>query len=292
MDLNLTLFDAQTVGTVLIQGLLAFVFIGGLWALVDKFTHFNDYDEIVVNKNWRYLVQRIGMLLAQTGGIMACFSLSGKWSSVGIMALGSAWVTIVLMAIYFLIERVLGRRTRQQDSHMDNMGVSLAKASAYLVVGFVLNGSLSGSAPDPTTAIAATVIFTLLGLVSVPIGIYLHNRGLSYNLTKEAREGKLPAALELSGILLALGIILRNAIAGDFVGWAPGLVGFGITLGIGWLLLYAYRVIAGKIVFHHCNVNNAQREDAVGVSALLAVLLPTIALIVSMVVTPIAGVLA
>lgn len=290
--MNLTGFDVQIATTILLQGLLALVFIGGLWALVDKFTHFNDYAEIVVNKNWRYLVQRLGMLVAQTTGILACFSLSGKWSSIWVMTLGAAWVTIVMLLIYFLIERVLGRRTRQQDSHMDNMGVSLAKASAYLVVGFVLNGSLSGSAPDATTAIAATVTFTVLGLVSVPVGVYLHNRGLKYNLTEETREGKLPAALELSGILLALGILLRNAIAGDFVGWTPGLVGFGITLGIGWLLLYAYRVIADKVVFHHCNVNNAQRGDAVGVAALLAALLPIIALIVSMVVTPIAGILA
>ncbi|HET9411255.1 MAG TPA: DUF350 domain-containing protein, partial [Candidatus Saccharimonadales bacterium] len=225
--MTITLFDAQVAGTVLIQGLLALMFIGGLWYAIDKLTHFDDYREIVVERNWRYLVQRLGLTGGQTAGVLACFNLSGTWSGVGAMALGGLWVTLIMLLAYPFIERTVGHRAKFQEAHMNNMGVSLAKAAAYLTVGLVLNGSLSGNAPNITTAIAATVAFSALGLVSVPIGVWLHNRGLKYDLTGETREDKLPAALELAGTLLALGIILRNAIAGDFTGWAPGLIGFG-----------------------------------------------------------------
>ena len=290
--MNITLFDAQIAGTALVQGLVALAFVGALWWMIDKFTHFNDSEEILVNQNWRYLTQRVGLVAAQVAGVMACFSYSGRWSSVGVMTLGSLWVMLVLLVLYPLIERSFGRKAKLQEAHMDNMGISLDKAAAYVAAGLVLNGSLSGAAPNTATAISATLVFTVLGLVALRVGVYVHNRGLKYDLVAEAREGKMPAAFELAGVLVALGILLRNAIAGDFVGWVPGLIAFEVTLGISLALLYIYRVVADKFIFSHCTVNGAQREEAVMPSAVLALILPVTALVVSMVVTPLVGILA
>jgi hypothetical protein len=298
--MHLTLSDGLVAATLLIQAVIAFLFLGGLWFIVDKFTRFDDYREISINKNWAYLIQRYGMLIAATLGVGSSFNFSGRWSSIGFMAIGSAWVILVVLFVYPFVERVFGT-SNPHDAYRDNMTASLTKAAAYFAIGMVLSGALSGSAPNGTTAIAATGVFTLLGLVVMPLAVFLHMRGFKrsklkegkrFGLLIEARECKLQAGFELAGVLIALGILLRNAITGDFVGWLPGLLGFGITFGISLVLLYVYRIVGDKLVFHHISVHGAQSSDTEGPAILLALLLPVTAYIVSMVVTPIAGIFA
>ncbi len=290
--MNITLFDGQVAATALLQGVVALLFIGGLWFALDKFTRFDDFHEIMVKHNWAYLVQRAGILIGQTLGIASCFTFTGRWGSIGGMAMGAAWVTFIILVAYPIVDRALGRATKPQEANEDGMSVSLIKGAAHVTIGLVLAGALSGASPDIATAIAATAVFTALGLAAVVGSLYIHTRGLKYDLIGEARNGEMGASFELAGALIAVGILLRNAIAGDFVGWVAGLAGFGITFGVSLILLYAYRVIAGKVVFRHCTVNGAQRKDAVGPAVLLAILLPVTALLVSYVVIPIAGILA
>lgn len=311
--MNLTLADGQLVITMLVQGIIAFLFLGGLWFIVDKFTRFNDYEQIASN-NWSYLIQRYGMLIAVTLGVLASFNYSGRWSSIGMMALGCAWTTVTILFVYPIIERALGT-TNSHEVYTDPTMVSITKAAAYFAVGKVVEGSLSGGSPDGATAIAATVAFTIAGVIMLPLLIFVHLRGLKRNHTRgalkrqasselegeagksksillEAREGNLKAGFELAGVLVALGFLLSNAIAGDFVGWVPGFASFGIMLGISWLLLYAYRALGDKLVFRHASVNGAQAQQSEGPAVFLALLLPIVALVVGKMAMAIAGILA
>jgi hypothetical protein len=307
--MNLTLHDGQLALTLIIQGIVAVLFVGGLWFAINRFTAFDDHYEIRTKKNWVYLTQRYGMLIAAVIGIGGSFNTSGRWSSIGMMTLGAAWVTLVLLSLYPFIERMLSRTSNPHEAYLDDMPVSVSKAAAYVTVGMVLLGALSGSSPDGTTAIAATIAFTVMGLAVVPFALFVHFRGLTRmrvralnqqetatsekpkSILMEAREGNRRAAFELSGVLVALGILLRNAIAGDFIGWWQGIVSFVIAFGMSLVLLYVYRVIVDKLIFRKVSVDEAQAVDMEGPAVLLALLLPITAYIVSKVVTPIAGVL-
>ncbi|HYG83290.1 MAG TPA: hypothetical protein VD907_00230 [Verrucomicrobiae bacterium] len=288
---DLSWADAAAAVSFLLQTALAILIVGGLWLVLNRITSFNDHHEIMVRRNWPYLVQRLGVLLAHIIGATACFDFSGRISGVFVAFMGLLWVTVVLVVAYLVIERYLGRTPRLHDAHKDNMGISITKAAAFVMVGLILNGALSGSTPSTEIAISATVTFTALGLIAAFGGVKLRNLREHQNLLAASRSGKLAASFELTGVLLAMGILLRNAIAGDFVSWSAALIGFGLTFVISMVLLYPLRAISNRVIFHYCSVSEAQREDAEVPAAAMAGVLVGVAVLVSSIVTPIVNLL-
>jgi hypothetical protein len=74
------------------------------------------------------------------------------------------FIGFLLLAVHPVIDQTVGRHVQRPDeARSDVLAVSLVKAAFYVAFGFVVNGSLSGSAPNWFTAVAATLVFTVLG---------------------------------------------------------------------------------------------------------------------------------
>lgn len=280
---NLTSFGIGLVEVVVFIGFLA-----GLWKLLNAMTRsFDDHQEIFVGNNWAYLVQRLGIAVAQATGMLAAIGINSpnRWSDVGWLLVAGAWVSLLLLAVHPVIDRTVGQvAQRLDDARSHNLAVATVKAAFYVAFGFVVNGSLTGTAPSWPVAITATLVFTALG-GALLLGCYaLHDLVTPYAMRQGVREGRLTSSFEAAGVLVALGLIMRNAIAGDFTGWLPAFVGFANTAVAGLVVLYLTRWLIDKLVLTHATIKEVHESNQVTAAALLAALLPLVALPVTAVV--------
>jgi len=272
----------------LVQILIVVGFLGGLWQLLNLATRsFDDHEEIFARGNVAYLIQRLGITAAQLAGLLSAVGVSGphQWGDVGWLAIAGVWVTVLLLAVHPIIDRLVVARRRDVDAtRSDDVAASLVKAAFYLGFGFVVNGSLTGTAPNVGTGLVATVVFTLLGGALLVGGYLLIDLVNPYPVRRGVREGRLASGFEAAGVLIALGLIMRNAIAGDFVGWGAALGGFALTAVVALVVLYLTRWLFDALVLTGTSIRAVHETNQVLPAALLAALLPLVALPVTTVI--------
>lgn len=286
--MDITAQDLNSFGVGLVEVLIFIGFLGGLWQLLNvATTSFDDHREIVEGQNWAYLIQRLGITTAQAIGMLAAVGLGAeqRWADVAWLAAAGVWVALLLLAVHPLIDRMVARRARPTaDARGDGIAVSMVKAAFYIGFGCVVNGSLSGSAPDWGTAAAATAVFTALGGALLVAGYFLIDLVNPFPVRDGVADGRLASGFEAAGVLVALGLIVRNAIAGDFVGWGSGIAGFALVAGVGLVILYLTRWVFDRLVLSGSSLREVHEANRVSAAALLAAFLPLAALPVTAVV--------
>ncbi len=286
--MSVTAENLNSFGIGLVEVVIFIGFLAALWQLLNAMTRsFDDHNEIFVRGNWAYLIQRLGITAAQAIGMFSSIGISApnRWSDVGWLAIAGVWVLLLLLAVHPVIDRTVGRHvTPPGEARSDHLAVSVVKAAFYVAFGLVVDGALSGSAPDLFTAVTATLVFTVLGGALLIGGYVLVDLANPFPVREGVREGRLASSFEAAGVLVALGMIMRNAIAGDFVGWVPALVGFAITAVAGLLVLYVTRWVFDKLVLTQSTIREVHESNRVTAAALLAAFLPLVALPVTAVV--------
>lgn len=280
---NLSSFGIGVVEVLVFVG-----YLSGLWKLLNVITRdFDDHREIIVRGNWAYLVQRLGIAVAQAIGMLSSIGLGtpNRWSDAGWLVIAGAWVFVLLLAVYPVIDRTIGRHVERPDeARSDPLAVSMVKAAFYLAFGLIINGSLSGNAPDLATGMAAALVFTVLGGALLLVGYPLLDAFTPFPLREGVRRGRLTCSLEAAGMLIALGLIMRNAIAGDFVGWGQAFTGFILTALAGLLVVWVTRYVFYRLVLTRSTRRSVHEANQVTAAALLAAFLPLVALPVTAVV--------
>jgi uncharacterized membrane protein YjfL (UPF0719 family) len=301
--LDLTAIDVQS-GVVAVAKVALFLgFVVALWHLVNALTRtFDDHDELFVNGNWAYFVQRAGLVGGQAIAMAGALDLGeAGWVDLAWFAGAGLWVLVVLLVAHPLIERAMrlapatehaevsaaGSATDTAPSGFDagtdrlrriNLGASLVKAGFLVSFGLVLNATFAGRAPDLSTGLISTVVFAALGLGVLVLTYRLHDLVTPIRLRKRVRDGNLTASVEAAGALVALGIVVRNAIAGDFRGWATSLAGFAIAVVLTLVALYVFRWLIDKVILTGVTLRSVHADDRTVAAALTAVLLVVVAL--------------
>jgi uncharacterized membrane protein YjfL (UPF0719 family) len=267
--------------------LLALVVGGALWATQNALTRFDDHRVLFEQGSVAYLVQRASLVLAF--GIAALPTITRgeadhPWNTLPLQAAQLAWVFVALLGVRYLVDAVL-LRERNTDELLDgNVALGVLESGFYLGFGFVLNGSLTGSAPTFALSMASTVVFGLLGLAVVVGVFWLHELVTPWSVRQLVRERSLTAGFEAGGVLAGVGIVVREGVAGDFVDWTDGLVAFAATTLFAVAMLYLFRWVTNRLVLRSATLRQIQDDQLVGASAFSAVLLVVVAISVATVV--------
>lgn len=151
-----------------------------------------------------------------------------------------------------------------------NTAVGIVEAGMYLATGFILNGAISGSGGTFFQGILSAALFFILGQLALLIFGLLYEMITPFNVRQEIKENNLAAGVGLGGILVALGIILRASISGEFTGWANDLSGFAIYAVFGIVMLLIFRAVADKLLLPSTNIAIEVKEDK-NVAALVVI---------------------
>jgi uncharacterized membrane protein YjfL (UPF0719 family) len=206
------------------------------------------------------------------------------WELAEFAVYGALAVLLLKLAGWINDRIILHRFENQKELVNDrNVGAGAALAGSYIACGLVLAGSLSGQV-DPSllpegkgdlayAAVELSVALAFFALAQLVLAAY----GLIYQAIQKEdvhdaierdytqdgvlHGGNMAAGIAFGGNLAAVGVILYGATAGDFHGWVEHLTGFGITVGVGLLLLPVWRVFVDKVMLSKADLNKEIYED-------------------------------
>ncbi|MCC2631600.1 MAG: hypothetical protein K0S20_299 [Patescibacteria group bacterium] len=211
---------------------------------------YNDDEEICKKGNVAIAAQRIGVYLGFTLAITGSMQRTREGFLIdlryyvfdGILAL------IIFALCMKLSDAYILRNVRNcEELGRGNKAVGIVEMGAYIATGLMLNGTFSGDSPSLVNSIVSILLFATLGQLAL-FGLYsLIELRTPYNVDEEIKSGNTACAIIVAGELVALGIILRNSIAGPFVGWFRDVSAFGMSLLAGLILLWIARIVGDRI---------------------------------------------
>lgn len=252
-------------------------FIAALWMIMDRFTVFNDFEEIFVRRNLPYAFERGSLVLGQSIGMIALVNYKSDHAAVDFLWLvgGSVWTMLVLL----LVRGLLYRRVKpKRDITEALLSVGLFRGFSYVACGFVILAGLSGSAPNMIVGVSASIAFTMTAL-AVMSGVYMVlGRLPKLKLHSRIREGNVSAALIAGSFILSLGYVMRNAIAGDFTHWGEGFIGFGVIATISLVIGVLMSLLIDRVVLRSTTIGEMIQADDKLAAGVMAVMVFAVAL--------------
>ena len=138
-----------------------------------------------------------------------------------------------------------------------NVGSGAAEFGMYIATGLLIAGSVAGEGGGPDTAAA----FFGMGLVLLIVFALFYQLTTPFDMHSEIESKNTAVGIALGGNLIAIGFVTFKAVFGDFDGWNEGIAAF-ITYGvIGFVLLYAMRLLLDKLLLPTVNASKAIAED-------------------------------
>ena len=223
-----------------------------LWKVIDKITQFDDHDELFLKGNGAYALQRVGLLAAQLIGMMAVLPDSDPehpWWSAFWLLLEGAWVFFAILTARFVVDWVLLPRIQTTSLLLQgNTAIGIVECGFYVGLGWLLNGSLTGSASSNWLSFASTVVFYLLGLGFVTGVYWLYELITPYNMRERLQSGDNSAAFELASLLVGASVVTRVGVAGDFTDWSDNIKGFFVIALLSIIMLLIVRWLVSRLV--------------------------------------------
>jgi uncharacterized membrane protein YjfL (UPF0719 family) len=238
--MEILLFIENITKALPIVGIILF-FVVVLWAFFDWQTPFNDRDEIFHKNNIAYLLQRTSLGVAQIIALLAVipdYNIQHPLESTFWLFTEGLWVTIALLIARWVIEKAFFHPVNSRALLKDgNIAVGIMEAGAYLGIGILLGGSLSGVATSIHLSIVSTVVFYVLGLLTVIAVFWLYELLTPYKMRALIMKGHQAAGIEQAGVFVATCIAIQTGVAGDFVNWSESIAWFFITAFVALLIL-------------------------------------------------------
>lgn len=126
----------------------------------------------------------------------------------------------------------------QEQLAAHNVAAAIVVAGVYIATSLTYSGGLVGEGGG----FWIMLLFFLFGQLAL-LGITYAFRWLThYDDVREIASGNVAAALALAGLLIAVGLIVRRAVAGDYLGFLPSLGSFLLALVVA-IVLYPVRQV-------------------------------------------------
>ena len=134
-----------------------------------------------------------------------------------------------------------------------NVGSGAAEFGMYVATGLLIAGAVAGEGGGPDTAAA----FFGMGLVLLILFALFYQLTTSFDIHSEIEGNNTAVGIAFGGNLIAIGLVTFKAVFGDFDGWTEGVAAFVIFGVVGFVLLYAMRILLDKLLLPTVSTSNA-----------------------------------
>lgn len=125
-----------------------------------------------------------------------------------------------------------------------NAGTAVVLGASSIATGLVVSSAVSGEGGSILTAIA----FWVIGQFALILFSFLYQFITPYDYLKEIEQDNVAVGLGFAGILIAISIIINEAMFGDFPGWENFISDVVVDLLIGIVLLPLVRILTDKVI--------------------------------------------
>ena len=212
-------------------------------------------EELVEKDNTALSVAIMGYffgLVMAIGGVISGPSHGLELDLIDVLIYGP--LSIVLMNLSRIInDRLILHQFSVRDEIIrdQNSGTGAVVCASYIATGLVIFGAVSGE----LGGLGTTLAFWMLGQAALVLAGIVYNWATPYDLHKEIERDNAAAGVAFAGALVGIGIVVRHAVAGDFISWTTSLQGFALEVVIGLVLLLLVRVATDKILLPGLNLS-------------------------------------
>lgn len=139
------------------------------------------------------------------------------------------------------------------SAHTGNTAAGITVGAGYVATGLIVSGVFSGEGEGD---ILASLFFLFLGQITLFGCTFLYRYLTKYNDIQEIANGNTAAALSYAGLMIAVGLIIGDAVTGEFIGYSEGIEDFSKGV-LAVLILYPIRqilvqsiLLGGRISFY------------------------------------------
>jgi uncharacterized membrane protein YjfL (UPF0719 family) len=187
----------------------------------------------------------------------------GDWAhdAIGVAIYGIGG--IVFLAFVAMVElKLILSKTALQAVHDGNIAAGIVTAGSFISTSLVIASNVSGEGSGGNYL--TPVIFFLVGQATLLAVTYLFRLLTAYDDAKEIMNGNIAAALSYAGVMIAVAIIVSDAIRGNFTDYESSLKDFGKTMLV-VLTLYPIRqfLVQGMLLGAGFRIYGGQLDDEI-----------------------------
>ena len=178
------------------------------------------------------------------------------YTLVGIVALNVVRIIVNRLVLYkFDIEK--------QIVEGKNVGAGAVEFGTYIATGLLIGGAVSGEGGGADVALA----FFGMGLVVLILFALFYQLTTPFDIHSQIEGDNTAVGIALGSNLVAMGLVIFKAVFGNFDGWNQALASFFVFVVIGFVLLYALRLMTDVLLLPTVKISNElAAERNVGVA--------------------------
>jgi uncharacterized membrane protein YjfL (UPF0719 family) len=214
---------------------------------------------ITVQDNAATALEQAGFLLAAVLGLLGALRIQGELlEQVADLALTGALVVSSLLFNDWLMAKTVcrGIDCAREVNVQRNLAVAIPRAAGAIATGLVLRAALGHESP-----LWERLAWLGIGQAALVIISLIYQRWTPYDDLAELKRGNVAAGLTMAGVLLAVGIVVEAALAGEGAGWAADLRSVGIDLVLSVVLLQVMRWLADGILLPGTTLEHEIAKD-------------------------------
>lgn len=129
-----------------------------------------------------------------------------------------------------------------------NAGTGIIEASIYVANALVLYAALIGESNSLAEGIKTFIIYWLLGNIVLIGTSKIFSLWMKYDIHSEIEKDNVAAGVSFSGAILAMSIIIMNALIDPFIDWTSTFIDIVMYTILGCILLPIVRWLADKLL--------------------------------------------
>ena len=218
----------------------------------------NVKDELVEKDNLAFAVAHTGYFIGILLAIGSAIIGESKGLTIDLLDIGTyGLLAILLLNISTLLtDKVLLSRFNVRKEIVDdqNVGTGVVEAANAIASGLILLGAITGESgvnlgvPVYLNGYISAVLFWIVGQIAILLIGYMYNLITPYDIYEHIEKDNVAVGIGFAGAIIAIGNLIRFALAGNFVSWSETFGDIGSEIAIGLILLPIGRILADKIL--------------------------------------------
>lgn len=181
------------------------------------------------------------------------------------LTLGYSTLGIILLNLaHFLVDKMVLTKfsTRKEIIEDRNSGTGAVEFGSYIASGLIIAGAVNGeTGSNWYFGIVTTLVFFTLGQLILIIFARFYQVITGYDIHDEIEKDNVSAGIALGGNLIAMGIIILNSVAGDFLSWQKSMVDLFTWSIIGFIVIMIFRFLIDMFFIPDSTITEEIKRD-------------------------------
>lgn len=213
---------------------------------------FSIKEELVEKDNFAFSLAHVGYLcglLIAIGSVIVGESRGLLKDVIDIFAYGILAIILLNISIWLNDKLILRHFSVKKEILTDrNAGTGTIEGAVAIASGLIIYGALTGESNDLISGILSALAFWGGGQIILFLAAQIYQWITPYNIHEHIERDNVAVGVGVSGVLIAIAILICHAIQGDFIFSAEYIYDVSIELLLGFLLLPVLRFLTDKIL--------------------------------------------